>query len=651
LSEALGSYERVLELLPTLVVALYNRAVLLTEMQRAPEALEAYERCLEVDPGHAEALNNRGIVLLHLERPGEALESFEASLQLSPTAAQVLNNRGNALRRMDRLAEAVSSFEQALALEPQFFAALLNHGTALQALQSPQAALASLEAALQLRPDDPNVLLAHAQALAGLERYTDATRSLVALLRVAPAFDYAQGLRFYLQSIVCDWEGYQDTARDLVTAVNAGRRAIDPFPFPAVSDSAAAQASCARTYVSDKYPAAAATLWNGERYGHDKIRVAYVSGDFRTHAVSTLLAGVWESHDRRWFQTLAISLRPAEDSPLGTRVVAAFDEFLDVSESSAAAIAALICEREIDILVDLMGLTVGARQEIFALRPAPVQVCYLGFPGTSGAPYADYILADEFLIPSHVRQHYTEKVVWLPECFQPGDGRRDAGSARVPTRRELALPEYGFVFCCFNNNYKLNPTCFEVWMRVLRAVPDSVLWLLADNESVEKNLRAEASRRSVDPQRLVFAGRVSYLDHLARLQRADLFLDTLPFNAGSTASDALWATLPILTCPGEAFAARMAGSLLRTVGMPELIVSDLHEYESRAIELATTPGMMAGLRSRLASARDTSPLFDSERYCRHLEVAYTSMCERSRSGARPEEFAVPGLPRNTVQTS
>jgi protein O-GlcNAc transferase len=650
LNEALDCYERVLRLRPTWVIALFNHAVLLTDMQRAPEAMAAYDRCLQVDPNHSEALNNRGIILLHLERPVEALESFDASLRLQPEAPRVLNNRGNALLRLDRLEEAVGSFDRALALDPQFFEALLNRGTTLRRLSSPDAALVSLEAALLLRPDDANTLLAHAQVLADLERHTDATSSLVTLLRVAPATDYVQGLRFYLQSIVCDWEGYEDNVRGLVTSVTLGRRAIDPFSLLAAADSAATQAACARTYVSDKFSATPAPLWNGKLYRHGKIRVAYVCDDFCSSALSSSLVGVWENHDRERFQTLAISLRPAEDSQFGKRVVAAFDEFLDVSESSSADIAALILARETDVLIDLMGFTAGSRPEIFACRPAPAQVSCLGFPGTSGAPYMDYIMADEFLIPEQTRRHFTEQVVWLPDCFQPANGAGGSGS-RIPTRREQSLPDDGFVFCCFNETYKLNPTCFEIWMRLLRAVPGSVLWLLADNEAAEENLREYARHHAIDPRRLVFAGRIPHADHLARLQCADLFLDTLPFNAGPIASDVLWAALPILTCAGEAFAARMTASLLRTAGLPELVTHDLRDYESRAVELAMAPTLLTDLRSRLALGRNTSPLFDSRRYCRHLELAYVSMWERSECGVPPEHFAVAGLPHGTVSAS
>jgi predicted O-linked N-acetylglucosamine transferase (SPINDLY family) len=409
-----------------------------------------------------------------------------------------------------------------------------------------------------------------------------------------------------------------------------------------VTDSAAAQVRCAQTFAEDKFPPTAAPLWRGKRYRHAKIRVGYVSADLREHPVSALLAGVFEKHERGRFESIAISLRPAEQSLMGQRIRAAFDSFIDVSQLSDRAVAELMRERQIDIAVDLMGYTQGSRTAILAHRPAPIQVNYLGFPGSMGAPYMDYILADEFLIPASQLRHYQEKVIWLPECFQANDDQRPIAAA--PARRQFGLPELGLVFCCFNNHYKINPECFAIWMRLLRHLPGSVFWLVAGEPAVRENLTSAAAHGDVDPKRLIFAPRIGYDDHLARLRCADLFLDTLPFNGGATASDALWAGVPVVTCAGEALASRMAGSLLTSIGLPELITHDLAQYEALALDLATTPKLLAEYRARLERNRLTSPLFDSERFCRHLESAYVSMWQRSESGKAPEGFAVSALP-------
>jgi predicted O-linked N-acetylglucosamine transferase (SPINDLY family) len=641
LDEALRCYERTLKSQPNFVPALYNRAVLLAALGRPDESLATYDRCLKNAPTHIEALSNRGVVLLELNRPVDALASFDRALTLAPAKSKVLNNRGNALHRLHRFNEAVESFDAAIAIEPSSFEALRNRGAALRKLGLAEAALASIDSALALRAE-PAAMLDRAEILVDLRRYPEAITCLDQLLALAPQTDYAPGLRLHLKGLVCDWEDYEAQVRELRASVEAGARADYPFPFLSVTDSAAAQVRCAQAFAEDKIPAAS-PLWRGKHYRHPKIRIAYVSADLREHPVSALLAGVFEKHDRGRFETIAISLRPAEQSPMGQRIRAAFDSFIDVSPMSDRNAAALMRERQIDIAVDLMGYTQGSRTAILAHRPAPIQVNYLGFPGSMGAPYMDYLLADEFLIPAAQRRHYREKIIWLPECFQANDDQRARGAA--PARREYGLPEIGLVFCCFNNHYKINPACFSIWMRLLRLVPGSVLWLVAEDPVVRDNLRRAAAQGDVDAKRLIFAPRIPYDDHLARLSCADLFLDTMPFNGGATASDALWAGVPVVTCAGEALAARMAGSLLTSVGLPELITHDLGQYEALGLSLATGPELLAGYRARLARNRITSPMFDSERFCRHLEAAYVSMWQRSESGKPPEGFAVPALPR------
>jgi predicted O-linked N-acetylglucosamine transferase (SPINDLY family) len=639
--EALQSCERAVELQPTLVVALYNRAALLSGLNRTQDALGAYERCLQISPHHVEALNNRGVILLGLQQPEAALESFAAALCIVPRAAEALQNRGNALRRLSRHAEAIRSYEEALAVRPQFFEALLNRGHAYKELGNAEAALTNFDAAVALRPTSAEALFARAEVLADLHRYSEASATLVELLDIAPDEDYAPGLKLYLKAATCNWQQFDEHRRELLARVECGRRAAAPPALLALSDSASLQATCARTFVADRFVSAAHARHRAP-YAHRAIRVAYLSGDLRTHPVSRLLVRVLERHDQLRFHTLGLSLRPAEAGDFGERMRRAFDEFIDVSALGSAAIADLIAEREVDILVDLMGFTNGSRFEVLAARPAPIQVNFLGFPGTTGASFIDYILADDFLIPEQFSRHYSEQIARLPDCFQPNDDWSPL-AAPACTRAELSLPNEAFVYCCFSNNYKFTPECFEVWMRVLRTVPGSVLWLLADSEAVSRHLGVEAERRGVDARRLIFAERAPYQEYLERLQHADLFLDTFPFNAGATASDALRAGVPVLTCAGEAFASRMAGSLLQAIGLPELITDNFKEYERQAVAIATTARRIDELRERLAEARIHSPLFDSTRYCRHLERAFTTMWERAERAASAASFNVEAL--------
>jgi predicted O-linked N-acetylglucosamine transferase (SPINDLY family) len=406
-----------------------------------------------------------------------------------------------------------------------------------------------------------------------------------------------------------------------------------------VSGNTALQLACARAYAEKWHPPIVRVPLNSARSRHARLRVAYVSADFTEHAVSYLLAGVFEAHDRSQFEIIALRLKPSDGSAMAQRVDKAFERTIDVSGMTDAEAAAKMVELEVDIAVDLTGFTENSRTSIFASHPAPIQINYLGYPGTMGTPYMDFILADEYVIPREAAAQYSEKVAYLPDCFQANDDKR-AITQPVPSRTEAGLPPTGFIFCAFNSFAKLNPPLFDIWMRLLAAVPDSVLWLIASEPTARRNLIAQAEQRGIAAHRLVFAPHVRYPDHLARMGLADLFLDTLPFNAGTTASDALWAGLPVLTCSGEAFAARMAGSLLRAVGLEELIARDLQHYEALALQLATRPEELARVRARLAANRASAALFDTKRFCRNLEMAYREMWSQYERGEAPATFRV-----------
>jgi len=590
------------------IQAKFQQAVAYHQRGDLDQAERLYREILAQAPAHFDALHLLGLVQHQRGHHAAAVELIGRAIKIDADNAVAYSNLGIVLRELKRPEEALASFDRALAIKPAYADVLNNRGNALR----------------------------------DLGRYEDAARSYARLVELAPDYDYAIGIMFHSQLHCCDWTQYAQNRERIVHAVSDGKKADAPFRFLAVSASAAAQLQCARVYVADKYPAVPTPLWNDPCYRHDKIRVAYLSADLREHAVAYLIAGLFEKHDRERFETIAISLRPEGTSTTGQRVKAAFDRFVDVSRTSDRDAAALMRELEVDIAVDLMGFTSDSRTGILARRPAPIQVKSIGFSGTMGADYIDYIIADKFVIPEEKRGYYAEHVVYLPDSFQPNDDRRKIAET-MPTRLEAGLPESSFVFCSFNNSFKINPPVFDVWMRLLKAVSGSVLWLVADSSSVQNNLRREAEARGVEPARLIFAPRLPYADHLARLQLADLFLDTLPFNAAATASDALWAGVPVLTCAGEAFASRIAGSLLTAVGLPELITHSLDAYEALAFKLATTPRMLSELRGRLANNKTTYPLFDTDRFRRHIEAAYTTMWERYQRGEPPESFAVPAI--------
>jgi protein O-GlcNAc transferase len=629
-AEAIAAFDAALAAMPRMLPALINRGNVLHGLARLEAALESFERALRLDPADPGALYNRGNVLKDLGRLEEALESYDRVLAQNRRSVELLNNRGNVLRELGRRGAALEAYEQALQLQPDAVEPLNNRGTVLLDLGRVREALACFERVLRLKPDFAVALDNYATALRIDARPEEAARTYAELLRVAPQFKGVRTNLHHARALCCDWSGHAASVAAVVESMRAGAPG-NPLLQLAVSDDVALQRRSAAAFAAaEGWSAARAPLWRGERYGHERLRLAYVSADLCEHPVSYLLAGVLEQHDRGRFETIAVALRPAQPSPFGERVRRAFDRFIDVSSMSDPEIATLLRGLEVDIAVDLMGYTHHGRPGVLARRPAPLQVNYLGYPGGMGVPFIDYLIADRFVIPPATAAGYQEQIVFLPECFQPNDDLREI--AGVPPREAAGLPAQGLVLCSFNNSYKLNPTMFGIWMRVLRAVPGSVLWLAPDSPTAADNLRREAAQRGVDPQRLVLGRRLPYAEHLARLAHADLFLDTLPFNAGTTASDALWAGVPVLTCAGEAFAARMAASLLKAAGLPELITYNLEDYERVALDLALRPERLAALRARLAADRGSCALFATARYCRHLEAAYAAMQARHERG-------------------
>ena len=547
-------------------------------------------------------------MLRELKRPPDALVDYDRALSLKPDHAETLNNRGNALRDLHGPEEALACYERALSLKGDYVEALYNRGRALR----------------------------------DLKRDQEAVQALARLLELAPDFAFAKGSLLHWSMACCDWTQFASLTEAIDNDVRAGKQSAEPFGYQGTSHSVRDLQRCAEIFAAARFPRPRTSVWNGERYHHAKIRLGYLSGEFRTQATAILMAELFELHDRSRFELFAFDNGWGDASEIRARIEKAFDEIVDISRLSDLQAASMIGHRQIDILVNLNGYFGRARQGIFGHRASPIQVNYLGFPGTLGADYMDYIVADRYVIPPEHAAFYSEKVVHLPDSYQVNDSKRRIAE-RTPTRAEVKLPESGFVFCCFNNNYKITPEAFALWMRLLRGVEGSVLWLLQDNAAVSRNLRREAEQRGVGAERLVFAPRLKLDEHLARHRLADLFLDTLPYNAHTTASDALWAGLPVLTCMGNTFAGRVAGSLLNAVGLPELITHSLAEYEALALRLATTPSRLSALRAKLAQNRNCYPLFDTERFRRHIESAYITMWERYQRGEPPASFAVQPL--------
>jgi protein O-GlcNAc transferase len=631
--DALAAYEQALALKPDNPQAWHNRGLALRDLARADAALQSQEQALALDPGYADAHVDRGIALEALQRADEALAAYAQALQLRPDHEAAWLHRASLLEDVGRPAEALAHCDEVIRRSPGSAEAWNSRGNALESLGRLDDALASYRRALELAPSKADVLANCGNVLLRLKRPADAAAAFDELLALRPGHPYALGSQLTARLHACDWTGYTQRVAEVEQAVARGEAASTPFEFLAISADAALQRRCTESWVADRHAVPQLPGLAPAAADDRRIRIAYVSADLHDHATAHLMAGLFERHDRSRFEVWAVSLGPERPSAMRERLKAAFEHFVDARTMSDRAVALAMRGWGIDVAIDLKGHTQDSRPDIFALRAAPVQVGWLGSPGTHGMAAVDYLLADATVVPPGAEAFYREQVVRLPGCYQVNDPARTIAEA-TPTRADCGLPPDGFVFCCFNHVYKITPPVFAVWMRLLQAVPASVLWLLEDTPDASANLRREAARHGVDADRLVFAARRPLPEHLARHRLADLFLDTAPVNAHTTASDALWTGLPVLTCPGQAFASRVAASLLHALGMDEFIAADLADYEARALALARDPG---SLRDRVPRAR----LADVDGFRLGLEAAFAEMFRRSRAGQASAAFDVP----------
>jgi predicted O-linked N-acetylglucosamine transferase (SPINDLY family) len=637
--DALAAFARALSIRPDFVEARNNRGVTLLTLERAAEALACFDRIVKQYPQLATVHNNRATALNMLKRHEEALHAADTALALQPDSADALFGRGSALAGLGRREDALASFDRALAASPNHVNALTYRGIVLEMLQRPGEALDSYNAALRARPNDPNLLFNRTSALAALGRYAEVVPDCDRVLAVHPHFKFAQGNRLFAKIQCCDWENLNTELAAAVEDQRAGYPVFQPLQAATFLTGENDLLDCARIWVANEFPASAAPIYTGQKYRHDKIRVAYVSSDFGFHPVMLLALGAFEQHDRSRFEVTAISTGSDDGSATRRRLLNGFDRFIDVRNRGAREVAELMRNLEIDIAVDLMGHTQNAPTAVFANRPAPIQVNFLGFPGTSAAPYMDYIIADRIVITQQRGDSFSEKIAWLPNSCLPNDNTRPIGAP--VSRGDAGLPEHGFVFCNFGKTHKITSDIFAAWMRVLSQTPDSVLWLASMSDIARENLRREADKHGVHEGRLHFAQFVDSPEHhLARIGLADLFLDTFPYNAHATACDFLWAGVPVLTLTGGGFAGRVGASLLAAAGLGALITESVDAYEQVALQTARDAAALRALKDDLARERDQSALFDTVRFTRNLERAFTEMWQRHQSGASPTNFSV-----------
>jgi predicted O-linked N-acetylglucosamine transferase (SPINDLY family) len=634
--EAAASCEEALRRNPNLAAAHFTLGAALQSQGRLDDAIACYQRSLALNPQFTEAHYNLGKAFQSQDRLTEAIVSYRQALSINPDLAEAHANMGNALQKEGRLDEAVAAYREAVRVAPDFALAhnYLGHGLRMQGKLDE--AVAACRRALELEPDSPGGVLGQ---LVGLlqqqckwDEVEELAKRLVAFIEKPEVRSQGSGVR-----------GQLGDQRRTIDAP------VDPLLFMAlpVPTTAEQHQLCSAQWLDNvlrssmcdvrSQPGAPGTSRSAHR---TLLTIGYLSADFHEHATAYLIAEMIEKHDREHFTICGYSIGPDDGSPMRRRMIKAFDRFVDLRQSSLQNAAQCIQQDQVDILVDLKGYTNQARTPIMALRPAPIQAQYLAYPGTMAASFIDYILVDDFVVPPDQQPFFTEKLVHLPGCYQVNDRHRRIAD-QTPTRAECGLPVDAFVYCCFNSPHKITPQMFGIWMQVLKAVPRSVLWLLETNRYVAVNLRREAEARGVSSERLAFASRLGLPAHLARHGLADLFLDTLPYNAHTTGSDSLWAGCPVLTMAGQTFPSRVGGSLLRAIGLPELITTNLEEYQKLAVRLAKDGKLLGELRTRLAANRDTSSLFDGERFARNVEKAYSKMWEIYATGEAPRAFAIP----------
>lgn len=615
-----------------------NLGIALRKQDKLDEAEQCYSEAIRLQADYVDAYYNRANLRGQLKRTEEAVADYKAALQYKPDYAVAHYNLANLYRDNKIYKQALYHYKVALDLDYSNHDILFNMGSIQLDLKNIDAAILAFEAANLVKADDFDTYANLASALSLNEEFEKSRDTYRKALKIRPDEDSIKAEILSLQGYMCEWEG-RDEFRSLPLIPAEGKRPIQPFLALSFEDDPArqlvrSQSAAQRICLAEKQNVRFPPPEPGR-----KIRIGYFSSDLQDHATLHLMAGMFREHDRQRFDIRAYSFFGANDSTERQKIIGQVDIFTDVHDLTDAQLIDLARQDELDIAVDLKGYTRDTRLRIFAERVAPVQIGYIGYPGSIGADFLDYIIADPVVIPQGLEQHYSEKVIRLPSSYQANDNQRIIGSC-TQDRTELGLPEDGFVFCSFNQNYKISPREFSIWMRLLQQVEGSVLWLIHSNQWAADNLRAEAQKRGVDPSRLIFAEKLPHADHLARHKHADLFLDSFAVNAHTTASDALWGGLPVLTLAGRQFAARVGASLLTAIGLPDLITTSEEEYEAKALELAQSPEKLAAIRKRLAENRLTMPLYDTVAHTRAIEAAYEAAHARRMQGLKPDHISI-----------
>ncbi len=640
LDEANINFKKAIEVNPDFYIAYYNYGTTLIDLSRNLEAIESFKKAISINSNYPEAYNNLGIAFKGEKQTKNALKSFEKAISIKTDYAEAHNNLGLVFMNLGQMNEAQKSFETALQFKPDYAYAYNNFGSVLKQIGKFSNSIIYYKKALQINPDFFEAHNNLGNAYKYLKRHNESLDCYKTTYRIKPDADYILGNLLHSKLHLCIWDDLKNSLDEIKKYIYQNKKVVDPFPLLSLIDDPELHQKASQIYTDDKYPMNFDLPQISKYPKHQKIRIGYFSADFRIHPVANLTAELYEIHDRDQFEIHAFSFGPDTNDEMNLRIKAGVDFFHDVQSISHTEVAQLARSLELDIAIDLGGFTQDNRTGIFAMKAAPIQVNYLGYSSTMGADYMDYIIADKTLIPEDKKQYYTEKIAYLPDSFMVNDTKNKISKMNF-TRKEAGLPSKGFIFSCFNHHYKITPSVFTSWMKILSKVEGSILWLSDGNETGIHNLRKEAKKHGVDSDRLFFAPRLELReDHLNRIKLANLFLDTLPYNAHATTSDALQAGLPVLTCIGESFASRVAASLINSVGLSELIVKTNKQYEKIAIDLATKPLKMKNIKDKLEKNLISSPLYDTPLYVKQIERAYLTMYKRYQEEKSPEHIYV-----------
>lgn len=633
-------YENILAVDKKNFDALFFLAVILINFKNYKKARDLLEQVVLIKPNSADAYNNIGICLEKLNDLDGAIKNYNLAIDNRPNFAEAHNNIGVVFQKLRNFDQAILQYKKAISYKNLYLDAYINLANLFKETKQFEEAIKNYDLAINSNPNFAEAYFNTATTLQDIKNFEKAVLYFEKALLLNKEIPFCKGFLLHAKMLCCNWSGLNELYKEIYNDVEKNRYSATPFGYQAICDDESNLQKCAQLYSSKHFPEIKNNFFTKKISKNKKIKIGYLCGEFREHAVSVLMTEVWEKHNKKNFEIIAFDSGWDDKSLRRSRIIAAFDKFINISKMSDFDVAKLIYKEKIDILINLNGFSGSTgRTIVFSYRPAPIQINYLGFPGTIGSKYIDYLLCDQTVVPSQSKKFYNEKIIYLPDSYQANDTKRKISEKKF-LREELSLPKESFVFCCFNNNFKITPNMFDVWAILLKKIDNSVLWLLEGNSQATKNLKKEAKIRNIDASRLIFAKRMKLEDHLARHKNADLFLDTLPYNAHTTASDSLWAGLPVLTCLGKAFPGRVAASLLRSLDLPELITYSEYEYVAKAEELAINPEKLRFIKNKLDTNKFSQPLFNTELFCRSLETAFKIIFEKHSLGLETEDISL-----------